>query len=921
MKFIDRVKTFCVENYKTLIHIGCLLLTFILATISLNLYASAVLNVYAFIGIFIFVIAGYFVVVGFLFGKEWFTNPKHIAVIGLITVIFVYGFYVFNKTAPVSEGWYTTYAQLILDGKRPYADFDFLFPPSYLYFVTIIVAIFGPQYIVLRIVGLYMLIFMTWIVYKILERLVHPFLAMFVSLVSIFFMQNNSAAILLYDYGDFYNIWNFLGLYFLVRYFTIETDKQKYLIKGLFNINILLSGASICVSALARQSSGVIMMVFAACAVVFGLFVTRRKLLFATLSYFIGLALAGIIIMAPTVLSGSLGDFIRLTTSDAISAKGGIFTVLFGWVPRVITVQLLVGSLAFCAVFFVVYLLQERRNKGESVAGLFAGRTLAIILFIFVFGIYVLYHVSTVTNILRSFDNRNLLNPFYMISIIVFFTISILLLIRTIRKKEVSTEMVLLMLLSGYGAFTQFGCCTSASTGETQAILTVALAFIMIPLCFKGVFVSKAVSTIISSLAMLSSLASVSISFANTYYWWGIVQGSIYAQQYHSELSALKGLEMNDTTKYMYEGVEYHVKYDYHEGDEVYCFPHIPIFYNVIGVKPMDGLRAPISWFDVSSNSGLKHDYEMISNVMPRYIVYADLPEGVISGHENGFNGGNRSVQRDFLELFHNWTANGFYTEIYNCNSNAGASGETYYIRVIEVNPEVKEKRTKWIEAGLEDEFDFCWPHHDERFCYFGNDVVSQNLFINSFNGKNGIAEGDYSNPLTLYRIFVSWNPQWIYFDNESLVNPQYSDIVNMLKCYCVQYYEWPTGILFEWNKNIQNTYTTNVSTKDYLYHDNWTTPHYIQTDYVEGASKVEISVYYPASREEVEITLCVDGVLYGGLYNCLPDGKLVTFTCELDSTFPYHAFSLLSKPKTIPVGPDLRDLGAVLSKVNYVVE
>ena len=87
-------------------------------------------------------------------------NNKWIVIAGryryLIAVVIIAGSYaaiLSERTMPFAEGWYTYYAQCINRGEIVYKDFDYLFPPFYIYTIALITKIFGYKIIVLRVVG------------------------------------------------------------------------------------------------------------------------------------------------------------------------------------------------------------------------------------------------------------------------------------------------------------------------------------------------------------------------------------------------------------------------------------------------------------------------------------------------------------------------------------------------------------------------------------------------------------------------------------------------------------------------------------------------------------------------------------------------------------------------------------------------
>lgn len=72
----------------------------------------------------------------------------------VIGVVLSYNLKMWNNFFPITEGWFSVYANLILNAKVPYKDFYLLLPPLYPIILALIIKIFGNQIIVLRILGL-----------------------------------------------------------------------------------------------------------------------------------------------------------------------------------------------------------------------------------------------------------------------------------------------------------------------------------------------------------------------------------------------------------------------------------------------------------------------------------------------------------------------------------------------------------------------------------------------------------------------------------------------------------------------------------------------------------------------------------------------------------------------------------------------
>ena len=97
--------------------------------------------------------------------KRWLDSRNEKFFLILIVVFTaIWSLLTFNKTAPVTEGWFTVYADLILSGKMPYSDFELTFTPLYTYFTAGVNAVFGDHLIVWRIIGsvLFVLTGVSW---------------------------------------------------------------------------------------------------------------------------------------------------------------------------------------------------------------------------------------------------------------------------------------------------------------------------------------------------------------------------------------------------------------------------------------------------------------------------------------------------------------------------------------------------------------------------------------------------------------------------------------------------------------------------------------------------------------------------------------------------------------------------------------
>ena len=93
-------------------------------------------------------------------------SKSTIGAIVAVGAVLIFSLYTYNRTFSVAEGWYTAYAQLIINGKKPYIDFELLFTPLYAWIIALLVLIFGTNFLVLRIFGLFLFLLSAYYIYR-----------------------------------------------------------------------------------------------------------------------------------------------------------------------------------------------------------------------------------------------------------------------------------------------------------------------------------------------------------------------------------------------------------------------------------------------------------------------------------------------------------------------------------------------------------------------------------------------------------------------------------------------------------------------------------------------------------------------------------------------------------------------------------
>lgn len=618
----------------------------------------------------------------FLINKKIFLlNRKFFAYIALLFSVGFYVLYTYDKAFTITEGWYTFYSQTILGGRVPYRDYHFLFPPVYTYFITIIVAIFGPSILVLRIVGAFMLLFSAYILYKILELFLDPIMAAIITIPSMFMMQSANSAIYYYDYTFLYNIANYLGLYFVAKYFKniyLNGYRKKY------GVDLFLSGAFLLLSMLIRQSSGLINLVFAFILVVFlGILLNKQaKAIKSIILYVLGIIVAGIIVFFPLLIQGCVIQCIKDCFFSAVSAKGGLLAELFNWIPSTFTTKVIIaGSLFFVMAFIPLLLLNKKpaTNKTPIVLAFITSfLTIAVLT-------WALSSSEGAATVLPYANRWPYVNSFYFASLLIFLTNSIYLLINAIAKKELHIKLILIECVSGFAFFTLLGCCTSGGTSEGQGVLSLLLILLSMNLIINRIN-GKLLFRCLEATGVAFFSASMVLRTKDVLYnWWGIYISSISEQtEVINDNEITKNVKATNAVKSFIEQVEKDFKTYYNDGDTFYCFCRVPIMYSILDAKPMDEIKALVPWFDVSTQEVVKNDFDYLQNNNPDIVFLEQIPDWTISGHENSFLGGNKSVQREIIEYFNGQTSLGLYTCVGTYNINP--IGDGYYFSLLVLN-------------------------------------------------------------------------------------------------------------------------------------------------------------------------------------------------------------------------------------------
>jgi 4-amino-4-deoxy-L-arabinose transferase-like glycosyltransferase len=598
-------------------------------------------------------------------------RSQHFIGVALTVVpVLLVALFFFDKSFPLTEGWYSVYAQLVNSGAKPYVDFDFHFPPVYLYMISFFTKIFGYELIALRILGVLVYTATAIVVYLIMSRLFKTAIAVICAVVAMTFVQAQSAYIY-YDYICFYDLFTYLTVFALLLFIDRASESKHRLPRLL--IPAMCAGLFSVLAAMIRQSSGIIVM---AGIVIFFIIIaltlkSKRQYRLGLFVYLVSALVALGAVFLPLLINGSFNEFYISVIREAIAAKGGINVVIFAWMGRYI--NSLVQSLPLILFFGLIISIllfahySSSKNKTSKKRDFLSAILFCILLTV---GLVLSYHSDSLNHFFQISRNDVFIDTVFTASIFVFcYTLIRIILCRN----SVQGFHIGVALVSGCAVALGFGAGTSGGLSFGQTALAAALAIGMLIYHANQIDggILAAIPKMISvSLALSLALGLVGLKIGSTYHWWGLETGAVYEQTERLDLPYLENLKVTEQDKQSIEGIVDNIwQYSVSEND-VFIFPHVPVIYLASGKVPPT--KTVVQWFDVSSPAAIDSDIETLLNHPPNVIVLCNLPEKVKNSHESLFNNGEESGLTKMERELYAMVRNGSYRVVGSYDFNVG---------------------------------------------------------------------------------------------------------------------------------------------------------------------------------------------------------------------------------------------------------
>jgi hypothetical protein len=576
-------------------------------------------------------------------------KPKKLKLFGVIFCSIFSVFYnliFFNKYFPLTEGWFSSYAELVNKGQMPYKDFYFFLTPLYPLQIALFQDIFGNSLIALRILGIAVTTLILVILYLILSRKFSP-LASVIGATSAYIYYRSGVAFINYDFTQVLTLYGLAATYCILTWCDKLSTRSSMLY--LFFAAIFLS-----FTVLTKQSNGIFIAFFCTISVLW-ILIRRNNLkqCYTQFGIFIlGMGLPVLLMFGWLLYYGAFQDFIGQVLFGAMSSKGGgPKEVIFGWIFRLDPFFLFARlKLIFIAavilyasnIFFKKIGFKHIQKSSTEIllTALFFSILIILILLLMRYP-HQFHFVMKLFWLEQSQLNFDLL----IIAVVVSgaYIIRMNLLGKAISEGFIVLSLAVLGFILGNG--------TSAGISEISlfVILAYSISYIFSLNQFYGAYKLCALA-----LAFVLILGYTQDKLNSPYAWWYVDEPGISQSTEISTIGLLSGFKLSPKTRNNIDGVVNAVTQNSSLGDDVFVFPNISGIYALSNRWPQSKVIVP--WFDFLPDVLAKNEAIRLVDKPPAVIVNLKLPEEAWSLHEKYFRSNGRLGQRDIFRAIEELT-------------------------------------------------------------------------------------------------------------------------------------------------------------------------------------------------------------------------------------------------------------------------
>jgi len=229
---------------------------------------------------------------------------------------------------------------------------------------------------------------------------------------------------------------------------------------------------------------------------------------------------------------------------------------------------------------------------------------------------------------------------------------SVILFFAFIYKPTNQKALLWILFLIGLGLTLGNG--TSAGLSEISAFYGLSI-FIAALFSLGAPFIFPIFLPLLMSLQFSSFLIETKIN--QPYAWWSVKSTNIRTLSCAKTSGILKRLCIDPDKYGKIVRIVRRIESVSNKNDQLYVFPHLPIFNLLSERKPYQ--NAVVSWFDFTSKNQVKNIASSLLKEPPQVLLVARLPLEIFEGHERLFNNSEPSEQRIIVSAIDNLVSQG----------------------------------------------------------------------------------------------------------------------------------------------------------------------------------------------------------------------------------------------------------------------
>jgi hypothetical protein len=570
-----------------------------------------------------------------------------IGVAGVILVLGLYNTAFSFSFLPITEGWFSAYAHLMLDGKVPYRDFYLYLTPFYPMALAGIHWLFGDSFLVLRLIGMLVIISIAVLLYLILAKRFSPSSSMLASITASIYYQSGVAHIT-YDFTQVLTLFTLATTWMFVLAGADENLTKKLTLRSPIIRQLLLAGLFASLAFLTKQSNGAFVVLAASFGCIYLAIPWGRR----SWKLFVAFGLGGII---PIIIltfwlfsADALAAFWQQIFGGALAAKGSLNHIVFAWFKGILTPGFVIqmtsigkwAAMVVASSLVITKALSFFNNPfiSSRVEFMLLGSFTLVSIVAVMWGYTGAEIFANTIGTFWGYEPINYIIPVAFSLAVILFVMSVLACISTTVRSFLPIAVSMLGIMS---AGMIWGNGTSAGLSEVGVftMLALSLAFMMEIRIFRY---TGFLAAILLSISLIFSLTSK--KFDMPYAWWGVTEPSVHEATHTSEMSIARGLKLSKTTAETFDTLDYYLSTG-KEGDDIFAFPNIPIVYLIANRYPNSKVVVP--WFDFLPDAPARAEAARILKTPPPIIVNLKLPSPAWDAHERLFRKGKPLGQRD----------------------------------------------------------------------------------------------------------------------------------------------------------------------------------------------------------------------------------------------------------------------------------